>query len=580
MSDATRTHPGRRRLIAWKAAKPDNFYTAWPLLRRVLERMHPGAFDHRGLLELGAAMAGPVDAAAAENDLRFNHPRLERWSDIGERTEQIVFHPTTHIAGKPIWESGVVACLSEPGNTWLQAGLFTLAAHIGEGGHLCPITCTSGLVRALQQKGSAELKARFLPGLLTAAYDRRLWGSQFLTEVQGGSDVGASIVRAVADAEVDGAYRIHGEKWFCSVADAPLWLVVARPDGAPEGTAGLACFVVPRHLDDRTPNGFALRRLKEKTGTRAMASGEIDFEGALAWPIGRLDEGFKIAIGIVLNTSRWMNALGDAGAVQRAWLEAGAYARTRAAFGGPIAAYPLVRETLARMKTEAAATLTSTMHVVSLVDDMDTGRAGEDEANVFRLLVNANKYLASITGTAAVRDGIEILGGNGVIETFSCLPRLWRDAIVLESWEGAHNVLILQILRDSAKLPLMQAADRHFAARRDAGRAADAALAGRLDAAWTSARAAVDRCLADPMGHGQMHMRRAVERLMRVVQTTLLLDQAAWEQQHGHGGDETLALARLHAAMFVDRTPPEDDPDHLARINAALGHDLTPQELP
>lgn len=578
MPDTTRTHPGRRRLNAWETAKTDNFYIAWPLLRRVLERRHPGAHDDRRLLELGAAMAGPVDAAARENDLRFNLPRLERFNGIGERTEEIVFHPTTHIAGKPMWESGVIACMATPGQTWLQAGLFALMAHIGEGGHLCPVTCTAGMVRAIQQKGSDELKKRFLPGLLTADYDKRLWGSQFLTEVQGGSDVGASIVRATPADDVAGAFRLHGEKWFCSVADAPLWLVVARPDGAPEGTAGLASFLVPRHLDDGSPNGFALRRLKEKIGTRAMASGEIDFEGALAWPIGRLDEGFKIAVGIVLNTSRWMNALGNAGAMQRAWLEASAYARSRTAFGRTIGQYPLVRETLARMKTEAAATLVATMDIVDLVDAMDTGRASADDAHVFRLLVNANKYLASISGTAVVRDGIEILGGNGTIETFSVLPRLWRDAIVLESWEGAHNVLVMQILRDCAKLPLLDALGRHLASHLEAARALEADLADRIATAWTGARAAAERCVADPFGHGQLHMRRAVDRLMRVVQAALLAEQAAWERAEGRGGDETLAIARHHVGLYLTATPPEDDPDFLARIDAVLGDALTPVE--
>ncbi len=110
----------------------------------------------------------------------------------------------------------------------------------------------------------------------------------------------------------------------------------------------LGSFVVPRELDG-APNGFALRRLKDKLGTRGLASGEIDFDGALAWPVGPVEHGFRTAVGIVLNTSRWMTAVGDAGMMRRAYLEAAAYAVHRQAFGQPIGAFPAVRRTLADM---------------------------------------------------------------------------------------------------------------------------------------------------------------------------------------------------------------------------------------
>ena len=134
-------------------------------------------------------------------------------------------------------------------------------------------------------------------------------GSQFLTEVQGGSDVGANVCRAVPAGDGE-TYRITGEKWFCSVADADQFFLTARVDGGREGTRGLGSFVVPRQVDG-APNGFTLRRLKDKLGTRGLASGEIDFDGALAWPIGPVEHGFRTAVGIVLNTSRWMTAVGQ-----------------------------------------------------------------------------------------------------------------------------------------------------------------------------------------------------------------------------------------------------------------------------
>lgn len=561
---------GRQRLAAWHDQRPANFYQASPLLARVVKRLAEGRVDLQRMARFGGACATTIDTAACENDRPGNHPRIERFDGIGRRTEQIVFHPAYHEAGRPAYDAGLVACLAEPGHVVEQSGLFYLLSHCGEMGHSCPITCTSGLVRALQHKGSDQLKRRWLPSLLTADYDRKAHGSQFLTEVQGGSDVGAIAVAARPDPAQPGAWRLTGEKWFCSVADANLYLVVARPEGAAGGTRGLGCFLVPRHLDDGTPNGFALRRLKDKIGTRTMASAEIDFDAALGWPIGALDEGFKIAVGIVLNTSRLMNALGSTGAMHRAYLDARRFAEARDAFGAPIVQYPLVRETLAQMKADEAGALLSTLHLASLVDKIDMGTASEDEDRLHRLIVNANKYWTSITGSRLARQGIEILGGNGTIETFSILPRLYRDSIVLESWEGAHNVLCMQVLRDAAKLDLFSAFDRALAALLKTAGRADAALAGRIGAAWKTLQPELDRCVRDPLGHGALHTRRGLERLMCVWQTALLLEQAALDQASDRA--ELLAMAQFQTCRYLDPAyRPEADAGYGRQIDAVLG---------
>src|SRR5262249_34506396 len=154
----------------------------------------------------------------------------------------------------------------------------------GEAGHCCPLACTAGLIKLLQRRGSAELQARFLPRLLDADYDTHAHASQFLTEIQGGSDVGANALPATPDGP--GGWLLDGEKWFCSAADAQLYLVTARVAGRSGGTGGLGAFIVPRLLDDGQVNGIHLRRLKDKLGTRSMASAEIDFRSATALAIG------------------------------------------------------------------------------------------------------------------------------------------------------------------------------------------------------------------------------------------------------------------------------------------------------
>jgi acyl-CoA dehydrogenase len=401
---------------------------------------------------------------------------------------EVEFHPSYHRAGRAVWATGVVGAPARE-----QASLFFELAQAGEGGHACPVVCTAGLVRALRSRGSNELRSRFLAPLLETDYDRAQRGAQFLTERHGGSDVGANRVEAVPDGD---AWRLHGEKWFCSVADADQFLVTARPRGAPAGTRGIGCFLVPR-----SEGGFRIRRLKDKLGTRALATGEIEFEGARAFALGPLEEGFRTAVG-VLNTSRWLNALGSAGLMKRAYDEARAFASEREAFGGPIERFPLVRENLAVMKAESAAALASSLHLTELVTRIDEGTATGDDVAWHRILVNANKVVTSLAATKVCRRGIEALGGNGTIEDFSPLPRLYRDSIVFESWEGTHNVLCAQVLRDLAKLDAVDLVVERAQAPPELG-------------------VRLRRSLAEPEW-GALHGRRQLEALVRGLQVACL----------------------------------------------------------
>ncbi|HLA44158.1 MAG TPA: acyl-CoA dehydrogenase family protein, partial [Aggregatilineales bacterium] len=452
MNNATR---GRSALQEWESSKPDNFFSADRNLQRVLRHyLSDEAYSdfEKTLVDLGEKAATILDETAKLEDHIGNHPLLNRWTGIGERIEEIEFHPGHDLAGRIIWESGVMALQAEAGNSVKQAALIYLLTHNGEASHMCSLACTSGMIRALQQAGSDELKAKFLPPLLDRNYEKKHHAAQFLTEVQGGSDVGANAV--IAHDTGDGSWRISGEKWFCSNINADQFLMTARPEGAADGTKGLGMFLVPRQLDDGSTNGFYIRRLKDKLGTRTLASAEVDFVDAVAYPIGALDRGFKNVVELVLNTSRLMNALSCAGFMRRAYLEAGSYACTREAFGAPIINYPLVQEALADMQSEAYAALASCFALAHLLDKIETGKASDDDEAAYRMFVNINKYITSIRATEMVHRAIEVLGGNGAIETFSILPRLYRDMVVLESWEGTHNVLCVQVWRDMLRYQL------------------------------------------------------------------------------------------------------------------------------
>ncbi len=402
----------------------------------------------------GRVVAIEIEPAVQLIEQSREFPKLHSYDELGQHVERIEFHPASADAARAAWASGMLATPLTYEGAFELAAQFFLLSHVGEGGQACPIVCTIGLRRALEHRGSEELKDTYLAGLMEADAASALRGSQFLTEIQGGSDVGAITTLASQDDEIPGAWRVSGEKWFCSVADADLFAVVARSTDGP-GTKGLGCFLVPRTLDGVTPNGFRIRRLKDKLGTRGLASGEIDFENALAYPIGGVDEGFRITVSEILNTSRWLNAVGSTGIMSRAYLEASSFAHFRKAFGTTIEKFALVQEQLEAMRIEVEAALASILLLTALVGRLDEGTASEDEMKFHRFLVNVNKYVTSIAATEVVHTAIEVLGGNGTIEDFSPLPRLYRDSIVFESWEGTHNVLCAQVHRDCVRLGLL-----------------------------------------------------------------------------------------------------------------------------
>ncbi len=541
----------RRDLAAWRADFPDDPFEADAPLRGLLERALPAdrmSALARDASRFGRAVVDTVGPACARYEHRAHLPELARYDGIGRRIEAVRFDADYHRAGAAVWSSGLVAESGTPGRAYEQATLLYLLSLEGEAGHACPAVCTIGLARALRRAADPDIRDRFLPPLLERDYAQAQRGSQFLTEVQGGSDVGANAT--IARPRADGSYAISGEKWFCSVAEAQQFLVTARVQDGPPGTRGLGCFVIPRLLDGE-PNGFVLRRLKEKLGTRGMASGEIDLDDARAWPIGPVENGFRTAVGVVLNTSRWMTAIGSTGMMRRAYLEASAYARHRRAFGRPIDGFPSTRAAIAQLRVAWLGALHLVFALTELEDRIDSARA-DDEITVYhRFLVNATKYALSVDATAAIRSAIEVLGGNGTIEDFSVLPRLYRDSIVYESWEGTHNVLVAQVLADLNRLPIVDVVAERL---------------GKLCSASTSpvadrAHAELDRALDDmrrsitDAEFGARHFRSVLDRVLAVARVACLLD-----------GGEHLAADHLLRASLGER--PQDDAGYAARVDS------------
>lgn len=558
---------GRAALEAFADAQRANAFLSDPHFQRLLAIYTPA--DRLNALQevltdFGDVLLDEVDEFARQNNEPKNLPRLARFSDHGTRIEEIDHHPSYHFVGEYIYGSGIMAAYRDHPNSIGALSRFYLSSFNGEAGHNCPLACTAGVIRVLQELGSDDLKETFLPGFLNPIYGEHLEGAQFLTEVQGGSDVGQN--GTWAKPEQDGTWRIHGEKWFCSNIDADVFLMTARVDGFDqEGTRGLGLFLVPRTLETGAVNEFYVRRLKEKLGTRSMASGEADFKGALAYHMGEVGEGFKNMMELVINTSRLYNAVGCCGVMRRAYMVARTYADHRVAFGQKIGNYPLVQETLANVKAEQETMLSGNMYLVAMQDKIDSGQASDQQKAFFRMALNLNKTTTAKTARWACVEGIEILGGNGAIESFSVLPRLLRDAIVYENWEGTHNTLYMQVLRDMKKYDLHQAFFAHLGELLQA--ASDGSEADRAtELAHTAAhlQKRIDTLLKAPIATASLGMRRLVDDLSYLLYATV----RTWERATAGTTDSEESAASLE--HFMDRRIRKTDPslnaDYLRRL--------------
>jgi len=404
------------------------------------------------LVRLSQQVPAILEPLIAENHRPQNLPVIDHYDGIGNTAQQVKHHPVYEDCGDIIYGSGLMQDLAD--GEMLRALLkFYFTAHGGEAGHNCPVACSAGVLRVLQKTqvdAPEQLKKFWIEKLCAPSYRDNFTGAQFVTEVQGGSDVGQN--DCVAEKDKQGHWRIRGEKWFCSNANAELILMTARVDNGGEGTAGLSLFLVPAKLKDGSSNGYVIRRLKDKLGTRSMASAEIDFVDALAYAVGdpmQPKQGFKLLMQNVLHLSRLFNSIAATGATHRAWQIAAAYAEHRIAFGQAIGHYPLVQKNLLSILSENLALTLSSLATIKAQQQFDQDQqANDSQALLLRTRANLNKYMTAKYSVQHIHHSIDVLAGNGAIESFSALPRLLRDAIVYENWEGTHNTLFMQMLRD------------------------------------------------------------------------------------------------------------------------------------
>jgi len=391
-----------------------------------------------------------IDRRSVHTD-REGQPRLIKYDRFGNDISEIWVNEGYKQTVKETYETGIVGYVHKPIPALGRVGNYIYSYAQGyllsqvEPGFYCPVTLTMATAYVLEHFADEQIKAKYLPHVISTGEVELYEGATFLTERQGGSDVGANEVRAVLCGD---HYEIYGEKYFASNAGmCGVALVLARIDGSEAGTRGLSLFLVPWRNDDGTLNGIHIRRLKDKLGVRAVPSAEVVFEGAKAYLIGDAKKGFYYMME-ALNLSRVCNAVASIGIMKRALEEAKQYAVNRQAFGRTLTTYPMVKETLANLTARQEVQTSACFELISFFDRVmrTPEQASEQEKAWNRLLIALLKMRTAEEAIAFAHEAIELHGGNGYIEDF-VTPRLLRDAQVLTVWEGTANILGLEVLR-------------------------------------------------------------------------------------------------------------------------------------
>jgi acyl-CoA dehydrogenase len=428
-----------------------NFYRGDPALRDLLDLyLDAGLRAHLEphLDRLGALAAGELDECAALAD---KHPPVLHQRDrFGRDRQWIEYHPAyRRLEAVAYGEFGIHAMSHRPILGWKTAlsavakHAFTLLFNEAEFGLGCPINVTDSAAHLIRLFADEPTKARFLPRMLSQDMSELWQGAQFMTEKAGGSDVGA--LTSVARRTPDG-WRIYGEKWFCSNADASVATLLARPDGAPAGTRGLGLFAMPRLLDDGTPNRYRIVRLKDKLGTRSMASGEVAMDGALAYPLGHLDAGFK-QMAEMINWSRLSNGVKSTALMRRAMHDAWQVYRHREVFGRRLLELPLAQRQLLKLQLPAEQALSMSFFTADALDRSEAAGHGANDARaVLRLATPVLKIRATRDARRVTGDAMEVRGGCGYVEDFAN-ARLLRDAHLGSIWEGTSNIVGIDAIR-------------------------------------------------------------------------------------------------------------------------------------
>lgn len=495
-----------------------NHYALDPDLPQLLAHFWPQLKAHEQLTRFGALAGG--EAYRLADDIDSAPPTLAMHDLDGRRVDRVRLSPAHEALNRQL------AAINRPPYEDAASGWalhFAMGYLLADPGLYCLHTITAATLYALD-KYAPELR-HYREALLAGD----AFGATWMTEVQGGSDLGANRTCARPDGEL---WRLDGEKYFASGAGlSDCAIISARPEGAPDGPKGLALFLLPR-LNRQGQLNYRVRRLKAKLATRAIPSGEVELDSSEAYLIGNAEEGIYYLLE-TLTLSRLANACGAMGLARKAQLEAHFRVRARRAFGKPLIDQPLIRRDLTDLAVRIAGGLALTFRAVAAWQAAWREQPPySPRYHYARLLAHLAKARTAEHGTYCTQLAMELFGGVGFVEDFA-IARLAREALITPIWEGPANVQALDTLevlwRKGAAEPLVAEVD---GALQTVG-SAEAELA----------RALLERTLAALQASDAQWQAKAALRTLADIASVALLYQL--------GGARYRQLAQLYAQRFL-----------------------------
>src|SRR3954454_22051280 len=410
-----------------------NAYEAHPALREAIAR-EGGAWGEDRLRDLGAVVLSE-EADEHRRCAERNVPVLWQHDRFGHRIDRVEYDPSM------LWmiRLGIERELSslpwrEPraGAHVVRAGLFHLLNEL-DTGPCCPVSINYAATPTLRRCDGA-IAAEWEERLNLPDFDRYAQLGMVMTEKQGGSDLRAN--PPVAEPLGDGWYELTGHKWFCTHPVFDVFLTLAQAPG------GITCFIA-----ERPHPGFRIERLKDKLGGRCLASSQVEYLRLPARILGEEGRGTAFMIEQIVWT-RLDTMNGVAGMMRRVVAEAVWHCRHRHAFGAALADKAAMRNVLADLAIESEAAMATGMRIARAFDH----GAGESEVAFRRFALAVSKYWVCKRGAPLAAEALECLGGNGYVEE-APMAQFYRDIQIGTVWEGAGNVVALDVLRAMAKEP-------------------------------------------------------------------------------------------------------------------------------
>ncbi len=374
----------------------------------------------------------------------YAKPELQTWSVTGKRIDYVRLSPYHREILKKLQNLGII-------RNSIKNEMISLINHflsgyvISDSGIFCTFTLTEQTLYGLFKYGSKQLKDLYLNKFIDV--ENPWYGATFYSELQGGSDIGNNNTLAV---NVDDHYILNGkDKYFASnagIADASI--VTSKTDINQRGAKYISVYFVPAYFNGNL--NYNIRRLKNKMGTVAVPTGEVELNNSIGYILGNLKDGIYIAMEI-LTISRIDDAIAATGIARKALWEAYKYANIREAFGKKLIEQPLMRRDFMENEINLEAATILSFAAASWFEKSIKSKPPYDESyNYARILSHISKNIASSTANYITEYAMEMMGGIGFFEEFP-MAKFHRDSIVTSIWEGTSNIQALDAMESLFK---------------------------------------------------------------------------------------------------------------------------------